>query len=57
MKNWIVIIMFVGCLALSSAVIFIKGDKSTSEKTLALLGSVITGYLGGKLLEEDKPNE
>jgi hypothetical protein len=57
MRDWIVILMFVGCLGLAVSAVFLKDDKATSGKTLSLLGAVVTGYLGGKLAEGEKSDE
>lgn len=51
-KQLMALVMFIGCLSLAVYSIASK-DKEITNKALALVGMVVTGYFGKELAGED----
>lgn len=50
-KQWIAVLMFVGCLALALYSIS-SDDKDTTKRALSLVGMVVSGYFGASLAND-----
>lgn len=50
-SQWIALVMFIGCISLA-AYSLTNSDKDITNKSLALVGLVVSGFFGKELTNE-----